>query len=362
MIFQRKNKEDIVFDSLFWPVMPVGEVGKKLDCNGQSTVIQQYSVPVPQYDQYRRHDQSVYSLWMYFVEFCILLNQRSEPEVEPKNTVSNAFTGLPRLRTFVALSRGESIESELEEEEELKGNNSSIADATTAEPFSPPGFQPDNMVAPERIRARSCSSAFSIESSDSLESSFLDDSLGCALHCTHGEEGSWFTVSENKFGPQEVPVEHRQHAQRVSATASCASVSLCSPSSSRPRTLSATAKPWVALNNHNTAQLTQLYDKMGELDRMVSSPESITRAALFSPVSCNRTNLHLESVDENEDCMIDEELQELKEKILRLEAMKKNKSINMTKSASVDDEVCDESRRYSSIDRGFSTYSSYSCF
>lgn len=54
---RQKNKEDIVADSLFWPVMPVADVQNRFDNRGQPHVIQQYNVPVPKNDQYCRHDQ-----------------------------------------------------------------------------------------------------------------------------------------------------------------------------------------------------------------------------------------------------------------------------------------------------------------
>jgi hypothetical protein len=54
---RQKNKEDIVADSLFWPVMPVAEVQNRFDNRGQPHVIQNYNVPVPKNDQYCRHDQ-----------------------------------------------------------------------------------------------------------------------------------------------------------------------------------------------------------------------------------------------------------------------------------------------------------------
>ena len=67
---RRKNKEDIVLDSMFWPALPYDMVSRRLDTSGQPHVIQQYNVPSPQNDQFRQHDESIFSLWMYFVDFC----------------------------------------------------------------------------------------------------------------------------------------------------------------------------------------------------------------------------------------------------------------------------------------------------
>ena len=71
---RRKNKEDIVIDSLFWPVLPSEVVNQKLDMNRQPHVIQRYNVPSPQNDQFRRHDQAVYSMWQHFVTACGLFS------------------------------------------------------------------------------------------------------------------------------------------------------------------------------------------------------------------------------------------------------------------------------------------------
>jgi hypothetical protein len=70
---RKKNKEDIIIDSLFWPVLPFAAVNQRLDSSRQPHVIQRYSVPPPQQDQYHRHDAAVYSMWMHFVTFCGLL-------------------------------------------------------------------------------------------------------------------------------------------------------------------------------------------------------------------------------------------------------------------------------------------------
>lgn len=109
---RRKNKEDVVMDALFWPVMPYPMVAAKLDANRQPHVIQPYSVPLPQADQYRRHDTAVYSMWMHFVDFCLANSEGtsaayadasacfSAPDVE-----INSYTQLPRLEVFRTLCR-----------------------------------------------------------------------------------------------------------------------------------------------------------------------------------------------------------------------------------------------------------------
>lgn len=110
---RRKNKEDVVLDSLFWPVMPQNLVNEKLDGNGQPHVIQTYSVPAPLMDQYQAHDRAVYSMWMHFVDFCVA-NQVPKP-VGPgavsacfsaPNSLLNRYTNRRRLPIFLKLSSG----------------------------------------------------------------------------------------------------------------------------------------------------------------------------------------------------------------------------------------------------------------
>ena len=52
------------------PVLPFHEVSHRLDSNRQPHVVQRYGVPSPLDNQYRLHDQAVYSMWMHFVTFC----------------------------------------------------------------------------------------------------------------------------------------------------------------------------------------------------------------------------------------------------------------------------------------------------
>ena len=45
-------------------------MNQRVDYNHQPHVIQRYHVPSPKNDQYCRHDQAVYSMWMHFAIFC----------------------------------------------------------------------------------------------------------------------------------------------------------------------------------------------------------------------------------------------------------------------------------------------------
>lgn len=105
-----------MLDSLFWPVMPQSMVNEKLDSNGQPHVIQAYSVPQPQNDQYQDHDRAVFSMWMHFVDSC-LANQDSKSGAlmsacySAPNTLLNRYTNMKRLPVFLTLSRGDSLDT-----------------------------------------------------------------------------------------------------------------------------------------------------------------------------------------------------------------------------------------------------------
>lgn len=110
---RRKNKDDVVLDSMFWPIMSYNSVSTKLDNNRQPHVIQPYVVPPPQNDQYRRHDEAVHSMWMHFVDFCMataesqhVQNADSAPCFAAPDLPVNAYTKQPRLPVFRALSSG----------------------------------------------------------------------------------------------------------------------------------------------------------------------------------------------------------------------------------------------------------------
>ncbi len=91
--------------------MPYPMVAAKLDMNRQPHVIQPYSVPLPQADQYQKHDATVYSMWMHFVDFCLATSDSnnarhadSAPCFAAPNVPINAYTGEARLKFFQFLS------------------------------------------------------------------------------------------------------------------------------------------------------------------------------------------------------------------------------------------------------------------
>ena len=44
-----------------------------MDSYRKPAVFQEYNVPYPQNDIYQRHDETIYSVWMHFVMFCVSL-------------------------------------------------------------------------------------------------------------------------------------------------------------------------------------------------------------------------------------------------------------------------------------------------
>ncbi len=128
-----KNQEEIIPDAHFWPVMDYNLVNRKLDMKNQPTVSQNYEVPVPQNDEYRRHDEAVYSMWNHFVEYCTLLLS-IEPSgcycltmdqmafLDEYNDI-NLFTGNQRLSVLLKLSQGFDIETILGEERKQYAQN-----------------------------------------------------------------------------------------------------------------------------------------------------------------------------------------------------------------------------------------------
>lgn len=116
-----KNQEEIIPDAHFWPVMDFHLVNRKLDMKNQPTVSQNYEVPIPQNDEYRRHDEAVFSMWNHFVEYCTLLLS-----IEPSGCYcltmdqmafldeynsTNFFTGNGRLSVLLKLSQGSNVEN-----------------------------------------------------------------------------------------------------------------------------------------------------------------------------------------------------------------------------------------------------------
>ena len=110
-VTRKKNKEDIVYDSLFWPIMPLPLVSRQMDSSGRKpTVFQEYNVPLPQNDVYSRHDQCVYSVYMHFVVLCMSIIRHAR-EVQGGHSLvdmtdcrHNAFTGRPRYNTCLTHS------------------------------------------------------------------------------------------------------------------------------------------------------------------------------------------------------------------------------------------------------------------
>lgn len=161
---RKKNRDDTVTDSLFWPVMHRLDVRQRLDpiLQGNSRilqphVIQPYHVPIP-FDSLARgqtvpnavlathtgsnragtgfgtfHDRCLYSLWMHFTDYCMTqngtaetdgssasvgagigtstcsLNQgRSDTSTHSRSNPRNKYLGTFRLPFFVALAGSES--------------------------------------------------------------------------------------------------------------------------------------------------------------------------------------------------------------------------------------------------------------
>lgn len=125
-----KNKEDIVVDSFFWPM---------LKYNSKS-VEDEYDVPIPEKDDFEGHDEAIYSIWQHYVDFCIVstvahsktiafdhksvssrnvdakkvlkkYSHRSgvrEPLDQQRNDGVNRYISKDRLLVFQDLSRGDS--------------------------------------------------------------------------------------------------------------------------------------------------------------------------------------------------------------------------------------------------------------
>jgi hypothetical protein len=126
---RRKNKDDVVSDAWFWPVMADEDL--VLDNSGQPIVNQFYHVPLPRYEQSNSHNRSVYSMWMHFVEYCIdlstkpseranfsMLHSQHQVFCHPDELVEfrsgrkkssvyvNMYTGEKRLNVFMVMSKG----------------------------------------------------------------------------------------------------------------------------------------------------------------------------------------------------------------------------------------------------------------
>jgi hypothetical protein len=78
-------------------------VSQRLDSSRLPHVIQRYGVPAPREDQYRRHDQAVYSMWMHFVTFCSL-EVRFETEVSLRLIRCEAAHAIPNVKITLLLA------------------------------------------------------------------------------------------------------------------------------------------------------------------------------------------------------------------------------------------------------------------
>ncbi len=102
-----KNKEDTVVDAFFWPVTAQENIfNKKTDHN-----FRPYAVPTPKNDQYKQHDQALFSLWNHYVEYCKTTIKTSKNVVPAKCMTDqpvNTFTQNRRLPVFQLLSASNS--------------------------------------------------------------------------------------------------------------------------------------------------------------------------------------------------------------------------------------------------------------
>ncbi len=115
---KRKNKEDIVSDSMFWPIMPYSS----------NSVENEYDVPHPESDQYVVHDTYLFSMWKHYVGVCqhVTLEQslpslgsfahgkakRQIASMVNTSQIMNTHVNLNRLDVFCELAKGYSIPSD----------------------------------------------------------------------------------------------------------------------------------------------------------------------------------------------------------------------------------------------------------
>jgi hypothetical protein len=175
---RRKNKDDVVSDAWFWPVMLDEDL--VTDHSSQPIVNQFYHVPLPRLEQANSHNRSVYSMWMHFVEFCIDLSTKpsekasfslihSQHQVfchpeelgdfrsgrKKSSQYVNMYTGEKRLRVFIQLGKGMGLDGSVTEN--CASSNaiavSSLPVAASASPVrSVPPFILDEKVAPSPAR------------------------------------------------------------------------------------------------------------------------------------------------------------------------------------------------------------------
>lgn len=108
---RRRNKCDAVYDAFFWPPAE----GISADSPPSSSRVE-YSIPAPRAEDdayFQAHDRGIYSLWMHFVDFCLVCQEIADdlpPGVDAarcyvaRDTFLNQYTQQPRLPVFRALS------------------------------------------------------------------------------------------------------------------------------------------------------------------------------------------------------------------------------------------------------------------
>jgi len=156
---RKKNSEDSILDSFFWPTMPIQEVRKKLDSSKQPHVIQNYVVPGP--DAWNNpteciHDQAIYSMWMHFTEFCG--NASSGVTDKSSNTFNskvakNQYSKRQRLALFVNLSNGVVPTTENINEHIVKANSLPVIpqQQSLAAAVAGAGYRVDTRKSPETV-------------------------------------------------------------------------------------------------------------------------------------------------------------------------------------------------------------------
>lgn len=111
-IIQKKNKEEAALDAYFWPCLKLETVSQSLDSNRQPTVTQEYSVPPPKDDVYKRHDSATYSMWMHFCDLCASSQGSSKGKRDYRESLDgtlslNLYSKGQRLEVFRSLSSQE---------------------------------------------------------------------------------------------------------------------------------------------------------------------------------------------------------------------------------------------------------------
>jgi hypothetical protein len=94
---------------MFWPSLAPDLIRRRHD--GQPLVSQEYSLPKPQYNEFRDHDIAIFSVWNHFIRFCLKTADRVFEE--DSSSQYNQISGKPRLRIFMQLSSSNSSLTEL---------------------------------------------------------------------------------------------------------------------------------------------------------------------------------------------------------------------------------------------------------